>query len=78
MGRRLSDNFKKRFGDPPRIEIKYTKKKLSSTEEVYRSSQIATAHAKVLRSILGREPTQNEILGKVDISKQLKKRQNEK
>lgn len=73
MGRSISDNFKRRFGDPARIKIKYAKNKLSPSEGSYRNKQIATAHADVLKGILGREPTQDEILGKEDISKTLRK-----
>ena len=73
MGRSISDNFKKRFGDPERIEIKFAKDKLSPSEESYRSEQLSKACVEVLRGVLGREPTQDEILGKVDISTKFKK-----
>ncbi len=66
--RSISDNFKRRFGDPARIEIKYAKDKLSPAEKSYRNEKMATAYVEVLRGILGREPTQDEILGKVDVS----------
>jgi len=62
-GRSIKDNFKKRFGDPAQIEIKYAKDKIAPSEEAYRSEQISKAYAGVLRGILGREPTQDEILG---------------
>lgn len=69
MGRRISDNFKRRFGDPPRFEIKYATDKLSPSEKSYRNEKMATAYVEALRGILGREPTHAEILGKVDISR---------
>lgn len=68
-GRSAKDNFKRRFGDPARIEIEYAKDKISPSEEAYRSEQISKAYAGVLKGILGREPTQDEIIGKTDISK---------
>ncbi len=73
MGRSISDNFKKRFGDPSRIKIKFATEKLPPSGELYRSEKMTTAYAEVLRGVLGREPTQDEILGKVDISKSLRK-----
>ena len=66
---RISDNFKKRFGDSERIEIKFEAGKLSPSEEARRNEATATAYVDVLRGILGREPTHDEIIGKVDISK---------
>ena len=68
MGRRISDNFKKRFGDPPRIEVKFAKGKLSPSEQAYQDKRLATAYVDILRNLLGREPTHKEILGKLDIS----------
>jgi len=73
MGRRISNNFKRRFGDPARIELQYPKDKLSLSEESYRSEQLSKAYEGVLKSILGREPVQEEILGNVDIRKNIKK-----
>jgi hypothetical protein len=62
-GRSTKDNFKRRFGDPARIKIEYAKDKISPSEDEYRSEQISKAYAGVLKGILGREPTQDEILG---------------
>ena len=67
-GRSVSDNFKKRFGDPARIEVQYAKDKISPCEESLRSEQLSKACVDVLRDVLGREPTQDEIIGKVEIS----------
>ncbi len=69
MGRSASDNFKRRFGDPARIKIQLETKKPSFSEESYRNQKIAEASIDILRSVLGRELTQDEILGKVDISR---------
>ena len=77
-GRSAKDNLKRRFGDPARIEIDYAKDKIAPSEEAYQSEQISKAYAGVLKGILGREPTQNEIIGKTDIARHLKKRRNEK
>ncbi|MBI5872873.1 MAG: hypothetical protein HZB36_01860 [Candidatus Omnitrophica bacterium] len=74
MRRTVHDNFKKRFGDPPRIEIKFEAKKASFVEEADRSKKMAEAATGILRGVLGREPTQDEILGRVDIAKASPKR----
>lgn len=73
-GRSISDNFKKRFGDPARIEIRYAKGKILPSEELYRSDQLSKAYTGILKGILGREPTQDEILGKADISTKSRKK----
>jgi len=68
-GRSAKDNFKRRFGDPARIEIEYAKDKIAPSEEVYRSEQISEAYTGVLKGILGRAPTEDEVIGKIDIWK---------
>ena len=68
-GRSTSDNFKRRFGDPPRIILKLEAKKASFVEESDRNRKLAEATTDILRGVLGRELTQDEILGKVDISR---------
>ena len=73
-GRSAKDNFKRRFGDPARIEIEYAKDKISPSEEAYRSEQMSKAYAGVLKGILGREPTQDELSGKEDATRHLYKR----
>jgi hypothetical protein len=77
-GRNIKDNFNRRFGDPARIKIEYAKDKISPSEDEYRSEQISKAYAGVLKGILGSEPTQDEIDGKKDIARQLRKRQDAK
>ncbi len=73
-GRSVSDNFKKRFGDPERIEIKFEAKKVSFVEEADRNKKMAEAATDILRGVLGRKPTHDEIIGKVDISKSLRRK----
>lgn len=68
-GRSAKDNFKKRFGDPARIKIQLETEKTSFAEKSHRSQKIAEASIDILRSVLGREPAQDEILGKADIAK---------
>lgn len=74
MGRSTSDNFKRRFGDPPRIALKFDKKKASFVEDADKSKKLADAAIGILRGVLGRDPTQDEILGKVDISERRRRK----
>ena len=69
MPRSMSDNFRKRFGDPARIKLIYIKDKLLPSQKSFRNEQIIKAYVKVLKGIIGKEITHNEILGKADISK---------
>ncbi len=73
-GRSAKDNFTRRFGDPARIKIEYAKDKISPSDDAYRSEQISKAYAGVLKGVLGREPTQDELSGKEDITRHLNKR----
>ena len=57
MGNRAENNFKKRFGDPPGIVVKFEQKPLDSEERKYRNRGIADAVKAVLTDLLGREPT---------------------
>lgn len=75
MGRSAEDNFKKRFGDPMRVDVEYSKNRTSPSQKDYQSKQLSKAYVEVLRGMLGREPTQDEIIGKADIARHLKKRQ---
>ncbi|MFA5104834.1 MAG: hypothetical protein WC527_06625 [Candidatus Margulisiibacteriota bacterium] len=70
MGQRISTNFNKRFGG--RIRIVYAQKS-SASEKQFRNGELCKAIIKVLSGILGREPTQRELLGIDDISKEIKK-----
>lgn len=64
MGKRTENNFKKRFGDPPRFNVIYPKKPLEGSERIYRNQKIADAVDKVLTGILGRKPTKDELIGR--------------
>ncbi|MDD5565991.1 MAG: hypothetical protein PHG31_03775 [Candidatus Omnitrophica bacterium] len=73
MGQRIKNNFNKRFGG--RIRIVYAQK-LSVEEKQLVNEKLYKAMMEVLSGILGREPTQREILGLDDISQcKLKKTQ---
>jgi len=65
MGQRIKNNFNKRFGG--RIRIVYAQK-LSASEKQLQNERLCKAMIQVLSGILGREPTQREILGLDDIS----------
>lgn len=70
MGQRTMNNFNKRFGG--RIRIVYAQK-TSVSEKQLQYGKLCRAIIKVLSGILGREPTQREILGIDDISKKIKR-----
>jgi hypothetical protein len=73
MGRSVEDNFKKRFGDPMRVEVNYSKEKpLPSSEESYQNKRLLKAYTEVLKGILGREPTQDEITGETNMRERWK------
>lgn len=75
MGRKSAkENLKQRFGDPMRVEVHYSRGDISPSEESYQNDQLSKAYVEVLRGVLGREPTQDEILGKKDISTKLRKK----
>jgi len=65
MGQRIRNNFNKRFGG--RIRVVYAQK-LSVEEKQLQNEKLCKAMIQVLSGILGREPTQREVLGLDDIS----------
>jgi hypothetical protein len=65
MGQRIRNNFNKRFGG--RIRVVYAQK-LSVEEKQLLNERLCKAMIQVLSGILGREPTQRELLGIDDIS----------
>ncbi len=65
MGQRIKSNFNKRFGS--RIRIVYAQK-TSAPEKQLQNERLCRAMIQVLSGILGREPTQRELLGLDDIS----------
>lgn len=70
MGQRIRRNFNKRFGG--RIRIVYAQRS-SASEKQLQDGKLYKAIMKVLAGILGREPTQREILGVDDISDKIKR-----
>lgn len=70
MGRSIADNFKKRFGGTgPKFECQYPKGRKTLSERKYRNQRLADVYRELLKSILGRDPTDDELFGRVDISK---------
>lgn len=69
MSKRMQNNFNKRFGNPPRIEIEFETKSLKPTEREYRNKKIVDAYKSLLTGILGREPTYDEFVGNKSILK---------
>lgn len=70
MGQRTKNNFNKRFGG--RIRIVYAQK-TSASEKQLQYGKLCKAIIKVLSGIIGREPTQREILGLDEIPKKIKR-----
>lgn len=70
MGRSAKSNFDKRFGG--RIRIVYAQK-MFEIEKRNQYGKLCKAIKQVLSGILGREPTQRELMGIDDISKNIKK-----
>ena len=73
MGRNVVDNFKKRFEGPAQIKIK-SKDKLFPSYKAYRNGKTATAYADILRNLLGRESTKDEISKNVNVLKTLRRK----
>ena len=65
MGQRILNNFHKRFGD--RIIVTYTDKPHLPEEQALQNKDIADAIVQVLTGILKREPTQDELLGIIEV-----------
>ena len=72
MGQRMSNNFKKRFGD--RVSIVYTGKPLIASKQKLQNEALARAAAQVLTGILNRDPTNEELLGVAEIKSMKTKR----
>ena len=71
MGNRITKNFQKRFGNPPRIKI--TPVSLRREDRKLHNERVFGAYKQVLTSLLKRPPTEAELLGFVDIEKEIKK-----
>ncbi len=59
--------FEKRFSQG--LEVHYSQNVLTPSEHEYRSESLRKAIREALKAILKREPTDDEISGRVDISK---------
>lgn len=59
--------FEKRFSQG--MEVHYSQDVLTPSEHEYRSESLRTALREVLTALLKREPTDDELSGRVDISK---------
>lgn len=66
MGRSAQDNFNRRFGSPPRIEVRFVDID-SEPDPGYHYDKIFDAWVGCVRSLLGREPTEDEIFGRVSL-----------
>ena len=66
MGKPLVSQFQKRFGD--RITAVYADKPRTVVDQQVQGETLAKAVTQVIAGILKREPTQEELLGLVDIS----------
>lgn len=72
MGRSALQNFHLRFGNPPRITVRFVNIE-DEPDRDYRYQKIFEAWVVVLRALLGREPTEPEIFGMKDIRQELAK-----
>jgi len=66
MGERATKQFNKRF--KAGIEIRFAESPLSPAEQEYRNKCLREAISAILKGLLGREPSHEEITGQVDIS----------
>lgn len=66
MGKPLVSQFQKRFRD--RITVVYANKPRTAVEQQVQGETLAKAVTQVITGILKREPTQEELLGIVDLS----------
>ena len=66
MEQKIRNNFDRRFGN--RISMIYPDKPLGVSEQRIQNEKICKAFKEVLGGIIGREPTQAELFGIVDMS----------
>lgn len=71
-GKRIKHNFDRRFKN--RISVVYLKTPISPSSRKVFNKNLCKALKAVLAGILGREPTQSEMLGIEDLSKKNKKK----
>ena len=67
MGQRLTNNFKKRFGDR-KFVVLYPQKPIEGAARRQHNEKITQAFISVLAGVLKREPSVNEISGREDLS----------
>ena len=72
MGKPLVSQFQKRFKD--RIAVVYADKPRTAVEQQVQGETLAKAVTQVITGILKREPTQEELLGIVDLSEATSRR----
>lgn len=68
MGNSAAKNFECRFGNPPRITVKFVDSELDS-------DRIFGAWRGCVEAMLGRAPTESELLGQVSLEEVIKKEQ---
>jgi len=73
MGQRANKQFEKRFKGG--IEFHFADQPLSPCEQEYRNGCLRKAIIEVFKAMLGREPTQDEILGLVKFESQRRRKQ---
>jgi len=66
MGQRAIKTFENRFHNG--IEINFAKQEQSPAEQEYRNKCLRDAIFQIFKGVLGREPTQDELSGRVKIS----------
>jgi hypothetical protein len=66
MRKTTDRNFKERFGN--RISMVFADKPLSPAEQKIQNNALCKAIKEVMAGILGREPTEAELLGLEDVS----------
>ena len=74
MRQAITKNFQKRFEG--KIVVAYRKKPMEPSEQQIQNTRLSKAFTQVLSGILKREPTQEELLGIVDISSRNLNRKN--
>lgn len=65
MGQRVTKNFERRFAD--KISVYFPEKVPEPVEQEIRNTKLVKAFTDVLSGILKREPTQEELLGIIEV-----------
>jgi len=72
MGQRANKKFEKRFKGG--IEIHFADQPLSPCEQEYRNACLRKAITEIFKAMLGREPTQEELLGLTKLEPQKRRK----